>query len=280
MYKMLRLVNSVCVCVQVFYLHGLGAVFSGWVRVFSRWEVNLSTTCSMDRLSYTSLTWRTVRWPTTGSKKTTCCLVCSSCSLRKGSGSKGMGPGMSMGFPNTACCISPVCHCRYCYDIGVLFRECRDVSSFTQLRKRNNSKLLPRKPQKSFIHLRQFCLSTRIRNMLYGFQTYSLMTVNRPWITCAFMMNWRMMHVTYLLRFIRTDAYVRAMTENRVVITEFGTAAYPDPCKNIFSRWTTNPSCVAALLNVNSCVLRLSLVKLIVTICPPHSPAATRYELF
>lgn len=26
------------------------------------------------------------------------------------------------------------------------------------------------------------------------------------------------------------------MTEKRVVITEFGTAAYPDPCKNIFSR--------------------------------------------
>lgn len=39
-----------------------------------------------------------------------------------------------------------------------------------------------------------------------------------------------------LRRFLRTDAYVRAMTENRLVITEFGTAAYPDPCKNIFSR--------------------------------------------
>lgn len=41
-----------------------------------------------------------------------------------------------------------------------------------------------------------------------------------------------------LFRFIRTDAYVRAITEKRVVITEFGTFAYPDPCKNIFSRWT------------------------------------------
>lgn len=55
---------------------------------------------------------------------------------------------------------------------------------------------------------------------------------------------WRTLTVWFLLiyiifstvRFIRTDAYVRAMTENRVVITEFGTAAYPDPCKNIFSR--------------------------------------------
>eukprot|EP00064_Thunnus_orientalis_P024781 superscaffoldBa00011178_g25091 len=41
--------------------------------------------------------------------------------------------------------------------------------------------------------------------------------------------------VTYYRKFIKTDAYVRAMAENRVVITEFGTAAYPDPCKNIFS---------------------------------------------
>ncbi|KAI3368489.1 hypothetical protein L3Q82_025505, partial [Scortum barcoo] len=45
--------------------------------------------------------------------------------------------------------------------------------------------------------------------------------------------------VTYYRKFIKTDAYVRAMTENRVVITEFGTAAYPDPCKNIFSRFFT-----------------------------------------
>uniref|UniRef100_A0A665TFV3 Retinoid isomerohydrolase RPE65 b n=1 Tax=Echeneis naucrates TaxID=173247 RepID=A0A665TFV3_ECHNA len=45
--------------------------------------------------------------------------------------------------------------------------------------------------------------------------------------------------VTYYRKFIRTDAYVRAMTENRVVISEFGTAAYPDPCKNIFSRFFT-----------------------------------------
>ncbi|KAF4792296.1 DEP domain-containing protein 1A [Turdus rufiventris] len=44
-------------------------------------------------------------------------------------------------------------------------------------------------------------------------------------------------HVTYHRRFVRTDAYVRNMTEKRIVITEFGTYAYPDPCKNIFSRF-------------------------------------------
>lgn len=68
----------------------------------------------------------------------------------------------------------------------------------------------------------------------------------RPWSRTSNVCYriWRTLTVWFLLiyiifstvRFIRTDAYVRAMTENRVVITEFGTAAYPDPCKNIFSR--------------------------------------------
>ncbi|XP_066548582.1 retinoid isomerohydrolase [Amia ocellicauda] len=43
--------------------------------------------------------------------------------------------------------------------------------------------------------------------------------------------------VTYHRKFLRTDTYVRAMTEKRIVITEFGTFAFPDPCKNIFSRF-------------------------------------------
>lgn len=49
-------------------------------------------------------------------------------------------------------------------------------------------------------------------------------------------MHFNMFYVLSL-RFMKTDTYVRAMTEKRVVITEFGTAAYPDPCKNIFSRF-------------------------------------------
>lgn len=50
-------------------------------------------------------------------------------------------------------------------------------------------------------------------------------------------------HVSMSFRFIRTDAYVRAMTEKRIVITEFGTCAFPDPCKNIFSRFL-KPNCM------------------------------------
>uniref|UniRef100_A0A3B3SDF7 Retinoid isomerohydrolase n=1 Tax=Paramormyrops kingsleyae TaxID=1676925 RepID=A0A3B3SDF7_9TELE len=41
--------------------------------------------------------------------------------------------------------------------------------------------------------------------------------------------------VTYNCKFLGTDAYSHVMTENWVVMTEFGTVADPDPCKNIFS---------------------------------------------
>lgn len=56
---------------QVWYHHGWAAASSEWVQVFLRWETNPSTTCLMARRSCTSLTWRTVRWPTTGSKNVT-----------------------------------------------------------------------------------------------------------------------------------------------------------------------------------------------------------------
>ena len=42
--------------------------------------------------------------------------------------------------------------------------------------------------------------------------------------------------VTYQSRYLRSDAYRRNMAANRIVVSEFGTAAYPDPCKTIFQR--------------------------------------------
>ncbi|XP_066275246.1 carotenoid-cleaving dioxygenase, mitochondrial-like [Branchiostoma lanceolatum] len=44
-------------------------------------------------------------------------------------------------------------------------------------------------------------------------------------------------NVTYQNRFLRSDSYVLAQQQNRIVVTEFGTNSYPDPCKNIFSRF-------------------------------------------
>ncbi|XP_072165236.1 beta,beta-carotene 15,15'-dioxygenase-like [Diadema setosum] len=42
--------------------------------------------------------------------------------------------------------------------------------------------------------------------------------------------------VSYMNRFLDSDAYRSAMKENRIIYTEFGTAGFPDPCLNIFSR--------------------------------------------
>lgn len=58
--------------------------------------------------------------------------------------------------------------------------------------------------------------------------------------------------VTYTSRFLRSDAYKKNSEQDRIVISEFGTLALPDPCKNFFQRflsrfemigeWTNRPA--------------------------------------
>lgn len=43
--------------------------------------------------------------------------------------------------------------------------------------------------------------------------------------------------VTYSSRFLRSDSYISNSEKNRIVVSEFGTVATPDPCKNIFARF-------------------------------------------
>ncbi|XP_068077429.2 beta-carotene 15, 15-dioxygenase 2, like isoform X1 [Danio rerio] len=43
--------------------------------------------------------------------------------------------------------------------------------------------------------------------------------------------------VTYSSRFLQSDSYVQNSEKNRIVVSEFGTLATPDPCKNIFARF-------------------------------------------
>nr|XP_054919749.1 carotenoid isomerooxygenase-like [Dermacentor andersoni] len=42
--------------------------------------------------------------------------------------------------------------------------------------------------------------------------------------------------VLYQNRFLRSEAYVRNRRANRIVVSEFGTAAHPDPCATVFER--------------------------------------------
>nr|XP_043883043.1 beta-carotene 15, 15-dioxygenase 2, like isoform X1 [Solea senegalensis] len=43
--------------------------------------------------------------------------------------------------------------------------------------------------------------------------------------------------VSYCSRFLRSDSFVQNSEKNRIVVSEFGTLAMPDPCKNIFARF-------------------------------------------
>ncbi|KAM5142359.1 carotenoid-cleaving dioxygenase, mitochondrial-like [Mantella aurantiaca] len=42
--------------------------------------------------------------------------------------------------------------------------------------------------------------------------------------------------VTYMSRFLESDSYMKNKSENRIVMTEFGTMAAPDPCMSLFDR--------------------------------------------
>lgn len=43
--------------------------------------------------------------------------------------------------------------------------------------------------------------------------------------------------VTYSSRFLQSTSYVTNSEKNRILVSEFGTLAMPDPCKNIFARF-------------------------------------------
>ncbi|XP_076022021.1 beta,beta-carotene 15,15'-dioxygenase [Genypterus blacodes] len=46
--------------------------------------------------------------------------------------------------------------------------------------------------------------------------------------------------VFYRSKFLKSETYKRNITADRIVVSEFGTMIYPDPCKNIFSRAFTH----------------------------------------
>uniref|UniRef100_A0A3Q1I4P6 Uncharacterized protein n=1 Tax=Anabas testudineus TaxID=64144 RepID=A0A3Q1I4P6_ANATE len=48
--------------------------------------------------------------------------------------------------------------------------------------------------------------------------------------------------VTYRSKFLKSNTYKRNIKANKIVVSEFGTMVYPDPCKNIFSRISTHLS--------------------------------------
>ncbi|CAN2389995.1 Beta-carotene oxygenase, partial [Pristimantis euphronides] len=46
-------------------------------------------------------------------------------------------------------------------------------------------------------------------------------------------------NVTYMSKFLQSDSYKSNKSQNRIVVSEFGTVAMPDPCKNLFQRFVS-----------------------------------------
>ncbi|XP_030593065.1 beta,beta-carotene 9',10'-oxygenase-like [Archocentrus centrarchus] len=58
-------------------------------------------------------------------------------------------------------------------------------------------------------------------------------------------------NVTYSSRFLRSDSFIQNSEKNRIVVSEFGTLAMPDPCKNIFARFLSRFQTPKATDNAN-----------------------------
>lgn len=43
--------------------------------------------------------------------------------------------------------------------------------------------------------------------------------------------------VRYMSRFLQSDSYKKNSERDRIMMSEFGTLAMPDPCKNFFQRF-------------------------------------------
>uniref|UniRef100_A0A8C5VVS3 Carotenoid-cleaving dioxygenase, mitochondrial n=1 Tax=Microcebus murinus TaxID=30608 RepID=A0A8C5VVS3_MICMU len=56
--------------------------------------------------------------------------------------------------------------------------------------------------------------------------------------------------VTYRSKFLQSDSYKANSVQNRIVISEFGTLALPDPCKSVFERFMTKFELPGSCYNV------------------------------
>ncbi|XP_063592615.1 carotenoid-cleaving dioxygenase, mitochondrial-like [Penaeus indicus] len=67
--------------------------------------------------------------------------------------------------------------------------------------------------------------------------------------------------VTYRSRFLKSDSFKKNMTANRIVVTEFGTAAYPDPCMTLFKRFKNTFTVPTTKKMTDNCLVNVCQVR-------------------
>ncbi|XP_071531273.1 carotenoid-cleaving dioxygenase, mitochondrial-like [Panulirus ornatus] len=63
--------------------------------------------------------------------------------------------------------------------------------------------------------------------------------------------------VFYQSRYLQSDAYKKNTKADRIVVSEFGTAAYPDPCKNILQRFMSHFTPITKVDPTDNCVVNV-----------------------
>ena len=66
--------------------------------------------------------------------------------------------------------------------------------------------------------------------------------------------------VLYKNKLLETEASSRCLGSQRIVVSEFGTVAFPDPCKSIFTRWVHEINYLADLKYFLHCNFTGSLI--------------------
>lgn len=69
--------------------------------------------------------------------------------------------------------------------------------------------------------------------------------------------------VTYMSRFLHSDAYKKNSEHDRIVMSEFGTLAMPDPCKNFFQRFLSRFEMIREYNRIKYIMKRLCLTMLL-----------------
>lgn len=69
--------------------------------------------------------------------------------------------------------------------------------------------------------------------------------------------------VTYMSRFLHSDAYKKNSEHDRIVMSEFGTLAMPDPCKNFFQRFLSRFEMMREYTRIKYNINRLYLMMLL-----------------
>ena len=84
-------------------------------------------------------------------------------------------------------------------------------------------------------------ISGHLRYVISGLFEFGETRYDHLFDGMALLHSWTILDgvVTYRSRFLQSETFKKNKAANRIVVGEFGTAAFPDPCKTIFNKFSS-----------------------------------------